>query len=457
MKKLVCLMVFLMVVLNVLTVYAINLEVSSKGISSGYVIEFDEPAIYELTIKNLGEAGNFEIYSLVGIDITHDPIFIASNETKKVIVELRPQDSLKSKQELFTFEYKIKDSENDIQKGTLSINILKLESAFLVTPENVNPNSEEILLSIKNNLDLDFPEVSFKLTSAFFDHEETLSFESNERKDLVISIDREKLKTLNAGTYLMNSEIIAKEKKANIESQIKFLEQEGVESYDFSEGFIIKRDEIVIKNTGNIKRTVEINTQKNIFSYLFTTTNIPPTGIRTESFVKIYTWKEELIPNSELKVVIKTNWFFPIIIIVLIISSFIFIRRSIYANLELIKKVSFVKTKGGQFALKVTLRIKAKNFIERIAVIDRLPRLVKLYNKFGIISPSKIDTENRKVEWHIESLNKDETRIFTYIIYSEIGVVGRFELPEAKAVYEREGVVKEVSSNRSFYVNEPRG
>ena len=45
-------------------------------------------------------------------------------------------------------------------------------------------------------------------------------------------------------------------------------------------------------------------------------------------------------------------------------------------------------------------------------------------------------------------------RVFTYIIYSKIGVVGKFELPEAKVIYEKGGKVKETTSNKSFYVNE---
>jgi len=95
-----------------------------------------------------------------------------------------------------------------------------------------------------------------------------------------------------------------------------------------------------------------------------------------------------------------------------------------------------------------------KKKIEKISIIDKFPNLVKLYNKFGIIAPDKIDLENRRLHWNLDSLNKDETRIFTYIIYSKIGVVGKFELPEAKAVYEDEGEVKEAISNRSFYLRD---
>ena len=142
--------------MNIISISAINLEISSKPISNSYIIELDEPAIYELTIKNLGEEDSFEIYSLVGIDIIHEPINIKSNQTKTVTIGLLPQSSLKSNHIPFTFEYKISDSKNAIQKETLSMNILDLESAFLITPQPINPNSEKILLSIQNNIIFNF-------------------------------------------------------------------------------------------------------------------------------------------------------------------------------------------------------------------------------------------------------------------------------------------------------------
>ena len=134
----------------------------------------------------------------------------------------------------------------------------------------------------------------------------------------------------------------------------------------------------------------------------------------------------------------------------------IIIRKTIEMDLSLRKKVTFVKTKGGQFALKVTVRVKAKKFIERINIIDKLPPLVKLYERFGAVAPDKIDLTHKRLEWDIESLNKGEERIFSYIIYSKIGVVGRFELPNARIVYEKEGKVKKAESNRSFFINEPK-
>ncbi len=460
-KKAPLLFVFLLVILslNLFLISAINLDISAKPISNSVIIDLNEPAVYELIIRNLGETDNFEIYSLVGIDITPStPFEIKSGETKTLKIELMPQESLKTKKQLpMTFEYKIKNSKNEIQKQTLSIYILDLESSFLIQPQNINPNSEKIIISIKNNVFFNFSELKIKLTSAFFENEQTISLQPKQIKEMEIPIDKEKTKILNAGNYLMNIEIITNEKTANIESQIKFLQQEDIETTENKEGFIIQRTELIKKNTGNIKKTIEITAEKNLLSYLFTSVNPELSETEIKNFKKFYIWKKELIPNEEIKVVIKTNWFIPIFIIIFIIIAIVLIKKSVYNDLILRKKVSFVKTKGGQFALKITLIIKAKRFIERINLVDKLPHLVQLYNKFGAIEPDKIDLKNRRLEYNIESLNKDESRIFSYIVYSKIGVVGRFELPNAKATYEKDGKVKHSVSNRSFFINEPRG
>lgn len=457
MKKKIILIFSIFLMFSISSVYAINLDISSKPVSNSFITDLSEPATFELTIRNLGEKESFEIYSLVGIDIYPKmPFLIESGKTRVVKIEISPQDTIKSKEGFFTFEYRIKNSKNEIQKEQLTINIISLKNSFSITSSNINPKSEEIIITIKNKVNLYFKDLKIKLNSVFFDYETNLPLNPLETKDITIPIDREKTKSLNAGQYLANVEINTLEKTDNKEFLIKFLEQEDIETIETKEGLIKSRQEIIKKNVGNIKKTVEINVKKNIISYLFTTVNIPPTEDRFEEFEKHYIWKKELIPSEELKIVIITNWFYPLIILVLIILIFYFIRKSVKSDLVLRKKVSFIKTKGGQFALKITLHSKAKKFIERINIIDKLPPLVNLYEKYGAITPDKIDLNNRRIEWNIESLNKDEERIFTYIIYSRIGVIGRFELPEARAIYEKDGKIKETKSNRSFFINEPK-
>ena len=454
-KKALSLFSIILISLSIITISAINLEVKSEPISNSFLVELDEHAIFDLTIKNLEEKDTFRLYSLVGINITHNPIILANEETKKVRIYVTPQDSLKNKLQSYVFEYKIKDSNNDIQSETLTLNIVDLESSFSIKAEPIGPNTERIILDIKNNIMKNFKNVEFKISSKFFEHEEKISLKANEKKFIEIMIDQEKIKTLNAGNYIINTQIRLKDNIANIESQIKFLETEGIETSETKEGIIIQRSEIIKKNTGNVKKLVKITMEKNLLAYIFTTRNIATTKIETNGFIKKYIWEKVLIPNEEIKIVTKTNWLFPIFILIIILIGARLIRKSIYDNLELSKKVSFVKTKGGQFALKVTIKARAKKHLEKITIIDKIPPIVKLYNKFGTISPDKIDLENKKLHWNLSSLNKDETRIFTYIIYSKIGIMGRFELPETRAVYEDEGELKETISNRSFYVNNP--
>ncbi len=455
MKKEIILTIFILL-LSLNLISAINLDVEVNPILDVIITELNEPAVFDLTIKNLGESSNFEIYSLVGMDIfPEDSFFIESNEIKIIKIQVTPQEAIKSKLGYLNFKYQIKNELNEIQDGTLTLNIIELNKIISIIPDNINSKLEEITITIKNNINLDFNDLKIIMNSAFFGYESDLPLKALETKKIKIPIDKEKTKTLNAGNYLLNTEIKTFGKSEDIESIIKFLEQEDIESEEIYEGIIIRRHEVIKQNLGNTKKTIKITDEKNIFSYLFTTTNIDPTSTEFKGFKKYYTWEKELIPNEEIKVIVKTNWFFPIIIVLLIIGLVIIIKRSIETDFSLRKHVSFIKTKGGEFALKVSIRIRAKKFIERINITDKLPPLVHLYERYGAISPDKVDLKNKRMEWNIPALNLGEERIFSYIIYSKIGVVGRFELPEAKAVYEKEGKIKQATSNRSFFINEP--
>ena len=123
-------------------------------------------------------------------------------------------------------------------------------------------------------------------------------------------------------------------------------------------------------------------------------------------------------------------------------------------NLVLKKKVSFVRAKGGEFALKVSIFVQAKKFVERINLTDKLPPLVKLYE--GAREENQPKHDGRKVEWNFDKLEEGETRSVSYIIYSRIGVLGKFALPSAVAVYEKDGKIYETSSNLAFFVAEQR-
>ncbi|MGV8152306.1 MAG: hypothetical protein ACP5OG_04440 [Candidatus Nanoarchaeia archaeon] len=440
----------------ILNISAIELEVSQKTITSSYISQIDSPAVYQLVIKNSAENDTFRIYSIAGLYLEPSEEFeIKSGETKNIVVKATPNEAMKKKKGYSTIEYFIENSKKQTQAERITINIVDFEDAVSISCDPINPNTEEIILNIKNNIDYNFTDLKIKSTSDLFDYSGSINLEGFEKKTISAVFDKEKLKSLIAGQYIIKSEIEFMDAKAKLESIVKFLEKEGIETQDFKEGIIIQRYEVVKTNIGNVPINVEIKVEKNILSYLFTTFNIAP-EIKLNGIKVSYSWKKELIPNQDLRVVVETNWLWPLLILVLIIVLFVLIKKYVESDLILSKKVSFVKTRGGEFALKVTIRAHAKGYIEKISIVDRLPHLVKLYERFGAVAPDVVDEKNKRLEWKLEALNKGEERIFSYIIYSKIGVVGKFELPSSRAIYEKEGKIKEVTSNRSFFVNEPK-
>jgi hypothetical protein len=206
---------------------------------------------------------------------------------------------------------------------------------------------------------------------------------------------------------------------------------------------------------GNVVETVQVNLERNIFSRLFTTFNIEPTFTERHGFTVEYMWKKErLNPADTYKIEAKTNYLLPFMIIFVTILVLLGFKRFSETKLEIKKSVSHVRTKNGEFALKVTLTLKSKKDVESVTVIDKVPAIVKIYKKFGAVKPDKIDSESRRIHWNIGDLNVGEERTFSYIIYSKVGVVGKFSLPEALAVFEKENKIHEISSNQVFFMSD---
>ena len=106
--------------------------------------------------------------------------------------------------------------------------------------------------------------------------------------------------------------------------------------------------------------------------------------------------------------------------------------------------------------MKVTVFVSAKTHVETVSVIDRLPPMMKVYEKFSNEKTIRVNEHTRRIEWDLDNLEAGETRVLSYIIYSKMGVMGKFALPEATAIYEKDGKIHETESNRTFFVAEQR-
>lgn len=446
---------FLLVVLlfQISLISAIDITIHEKEISSVAITDLNKPAIFQLTITNNEPEGDtFQVYSLVGqVTLLEPAVYIEGNSQKTIDLEVYPRDSMG----YLSFEYKIKNSKDEIKSDSLAINIVNLGGAFNFDARDLVLGSDKVIMVLKNKAGYPLNDVQLKFSSVFFDYSETISFAANQEKQIIVPVNPEIIKQHLAGPYLVNAEIKIAGKEAELSTIMRFVEHSGIDTEEVNEGFLSIRNEITKTNLGNVPTEVEVIIKKNRFSALFTNLNIQPTNRDTIGFNKYYIFQKTLGPGESLKVITKTNWWLLILIILGAGLIIYMARKYSQTKLKVTKRVNFVKTKGGEFALKVSVMIKARDFVERIKIIDKLPGMVKLYERFGAISPDRIDEKNKRLEWDIENLQKGEERIFSYVIYSKMGVIGRFELPQAEAFYEYQGKLKEGTSNKAFYVNEP--
>ena len=446
---------FLLILVILPSVFAIEIDVEKQSENEVMILDLNAPAVFDISVTNNGSSDNFMFYSFFGANMEpSEKILIGQGETKDIQIKIYPSYTLDTG--FSTFSYFIRAQDSSEVKNQLTVRIINLEDAFEVGSGELDPDSNSLEIYIHNKVSFNFENVNVKFSSAFFDLEESFALGPNQRQTFNVQLDKEDFKKLMAGFYTLKAEIEVQDKKAELEGTIKFVEKDIVTTLKKEHGFIISTRIIEKSNEGNVVASSETIIKKNIISRLFTSFSPEPDFVDRQGLKVYYTWNREIPPGETLTINVKTNWLLPFLIILLVLVIVIMAKKYSMTNLSLRKKISFVRAKGGEFALKVSIVVHSRKYIEKINVIDRLPALVKIYERFGGDKPTRVDEDKRRIEWHFEKLEPGEVRVLSYIIYSKVGVVGKFALPSATAIYEKDGVIKDISSNKAFFVAEQR-
>jgi len=453
MRKLFALIILVFILPSVL---AINLRIEEQDSNEIIIQGLNEPAIFNLRITNIGESDNFQFYNLLGFSMApKGTVQINNGETKEIKLIIYPQDDF-SLRGFYTFEYFIQSQDKTEISQRLTIKIVDLEDVFEIGSGEIDPESNSMEIYIHNKENFNFKDINTKFNSVFFDLNETFQLGANERKTFNIQLNKEDFKELIAGFYTLNAEITIENLNSEIEGIIKFAEKDILTITKRDYGVIINTQIIEKKNEGNIAVKSETVIKKNIVSRLFTSFSPEPDVVERQRFNIYYTWSREIAPGESLEIAVKTNWLIPLFLVFFVVVIVALTRYYSITDLTLRKRVTFVKAKGGEFALKVSIIVNAKKHVERVNIIDHLPSLMKIHERFGSEKPTRINEKTRRIEWDFDKLDAGETRVLSYIIYSKIGIVGKFALPEATAIYEHEGKIHESSSNKTFFIAEQR-
>jgi len=444
-----------MILLIVPSVLALDLTIEKTSLEETMIYEFQNPVGFELQVTNNGVAESINFYNLVGFLMEpSEKISLGEEETKEINLTLTPVGNFNQKG-MYSFKYTIRGNNSSVDK-TLAFKVVRLDEAFEIGSGEFDPESSSIKIYIKNKENFNFENIVGKFESPFFSFEESFALKSHEKREFDVPLNKEDFKKLMAGFYTLSCEIVTKDKKADLEGIMKFIEKDIIKTENENYGFIINTEIVRKINQGNTVYSSQTVLKKNIISRLFTTFSPEPNSVERDGFVVYYTWDADISPGEALEISVKTNWIFPLIIIVFLIVVVILAKQYTSRDLALKKKVSFVHTKKGDFALKVSIIVSARKEVDGITIVDRLPALMKVYEKFGQEQPTKVDEARKRIEWNFEKLEAGEKRLLSYFIYSKVGVVGKFVLPSAGALYSKDGKIKESQSNRAFFVAEQK-
>jgi len=446
---------FLVALFLLPSLFSLNLEIEKLSHNEAMIVGVDEPATFDIKVTNLGAETSVEIYNLVGLRMVPSKLDLGSLETKTISLEVSPIGDFNYLGP-YSFKYFFRDSTGEAEQS-LSFNRVELRDSIEIGASSFNPESNTITVYVKNLENFNFKDMKAEFSSAFFSVDKTFDLPSREMRNFSIDLKKEDLSRMLAGFYTMNTEITADQASEEYETSLEFEEKNLLKTEEENYGFIVHTEIIKKANEGNIVIDGQTVVKKNIISRLFTTFSPAPDTVQREGATVTYVWNKELNPGDSYEVTVKTNWTFPLILVILVIIVVIIAKKVTKTDVSLTKKVSFLRAKGGEFAIKVSVYAKANTYVENVHILDRLPMLVKLYGQFGNEKPSKVNEKGKVIEWNFDRLEAGERRLMTYVLYSKVGVLGKFALPATRAVFEKDGKIKESESNRAFFLSEQKG
>ncbi len=445
---------FLLLVITIfLLVQTSALQITPKYPTNIIIRDFNSSIPLTLNITN-ATPGTYNLYTLADISIQPSDTFQINDDPFQKTFTIKPNSNLKLEGN-YAFTYTLNQRGIEKYEKKFLLKLLNLEDIIEISSESIDPESGQVSFYVQNKKPVSLTNLTATFSSILFNVTTTFDLKPNERFIIPVKVDKSKLAKTPAGVYIINSYFQTDKGEKTIKGTLYLGEKKGITSIEDTSGFLIQTKTITKVNSGNVVENIQIKIKKNIFSRLFTTFNIEPTLTERNGIIVDYTWiKGRLNPAESYIIKSKTNYVLPFFIIIVLILIIMGYSRFSKTKLEVRKSVVPVKTKGGEFALKVTLSLKAKQKVENVTLTDKIPSIVKIYKKFETVKPDKIDAATRRIHWNIGNLEAGEERSFTYIVYSKVGIVGKFSLPRALAVFEKEEKIHEIDSNNVFFMNE---
>lgn len=409
----------------------------------------DEFAVYVITIKNLqSEADHIHLLHQqdtrwsMQVTGSRSP-YLFRNEEVQIRVILKPRvDDLPNAgyQIKFSFESENTGEVKDVYtKLYIGPDLSKLKpdvDVFVDVPERMDPrqsHSLKVHLVNKNQLVLD--DIAIAIDSKFLSEDTLVGLNSNEEKtaSFTVSFPEDKVpesESVHVKVTLGNYTFFDESASWAVVSYVLPFKKE----VETEKGFLTRTKVLSLTNEGNTRKDdqdvlIETSAREKFFSK--TTPKAEVVEMDGRKYLK---WVISLDAGETTEVRLKTAYWWPLILIILIAAiyiAYIMLRDPVVVR----KRLMNLRKEHGAFAeAKIVVHVKnrSRRPLNNVNIVERIPSMLALKKEgFRPMNPSKAYphvSHGHVLEYNIGSLDAHEERIFSYVIKSRMKVVGNFRL-----------------------------
>ena len=213
----------LLIVLVSPSILALNMDVTKTSENEIMILGLNEPAIFDLVLKNYGPEDNLIFYTYFTPSLfPKGTVPIGEATVKEVQVEVYPPQTIK--EGYSQFELVIRGQDGSEVKKQLVVNVVSFDNIFEIGSASIDAESQTIEVYIQNKVNFNFQDLDVEFKSAFFDANEKMSLGPYEKKNITISLNKEDFKELMAGYYTMTAKVKAKGLTTEVDGRIDFAE-----------------------------------------------------------------------------------------------------------------------------------------------------------------------------------------------------------------------------------------
>jgi len=438
--------------ISMLILTSVNAEIlmTKEAINDVVAVELTIPAKYRITIENPSTTPDtIEFLVLTDNTILPKQVPVPPKQNITALVTFLPTARVRYD---FFYEYFIRNARGQSLTDYLFIKIRPLSEILEVgIPDVIGRNDDTFPIIINNKQNIDFDDVQVFVESTPVISEVEANVPAISKITAEVPLANTRLKVTEAGNYefkailQLNNEYNYTIKKTVQLKEYSEIDEENKSSFQF---FGYKKT-LIRRNNGNIKQVINVDYKyANFLEKTFTNFDVTPLDNTAEKA----TWQKQLSPGENLTIIADTNYTVPIVIVILIVIAvvaYVIVRRHMVI---VSKKAIKIKTKGGEFAVKIVVLLKnvSGHEVNNLTLTDSLPLTTQIYEKFGTVKPDQQD--KHRLVWKFPALLPGEEILTSYIIYSKINMVGTIELPRASLSFNDMKGKKHVSDSNKLLV-----